>query len=36
VLEVAQAETGQKLTPLKPYLIDSIPDAISTKIRGIK
>src|SRR3989338_3489665 len=36
VLEVAQAETGQKFTPRKPYLIEMIPDAISTKILGMK
>ena len=35
-LKEHHAETGQKLTPCKPYLIDRIPEAISTRILGIK
>ena len=36
VLDVAHAETGQKFTPRNPYLIEIMPEAISTKIRGMK
>ena len=36
VLEVAQADTGQKFTPCNPYFMEMIPEAMSTNILGIK
>ena len=36
VVDVAQAETGQKFTPCNPWRIEIIPAAMSTKVFGIK